>query len=675
MRRPFLNRALFLLGAVLLVGGQYTLAYFDPVAGFLSGHFGSAGRTLVCAMQYILPCGVPLGYLAVALGALLVAIAIGRRPFPRVPPAAYDPRLADHPHLPRRVIVLLVTAGTLAALGSILSIRTQPGNWPLLLWLATVVVPIPAMIDIDRARDTALGNPFPQRWEAAALLLMVALGLLVVGHDMTHWRWGGTPDETDFFGVAKSIVDGTSRRPLLSEGGVFTFQPVLSSYYQALFMMVFGVNTFAWKLSSAAALAGSLPFLYLFARELWNRRTAFIAAAFFGSAQLAVGFSHFGYNNVQVYPIVAGALGVLAWARTRRSLVGYYLAGVVAGLGFYTYYTSRAVAPLLILMLWSWDGFPLARKARAQSLALVLGLGLTILPVFSDLGTMLHNMRQLAVSDEQASTLAATVSRVLEHWLLSIMHGFWYPGPHHFQANPIVDPISSTLAAIGFWLCIVGWRHRAAGRFLAPAYLLSAFLVGATSQHFRPPLTRLLFLSPLTAVLAAAGADQLLRALGGTTRARQQLTRGAAYVLVSVSVIWNIATLEYNIRYQHHGYGNGTTSELIRMAQQFPKECRIIFMQVSDEQDGLVEGVMAEYGFDDRFIYRRAVDAPAIAALQDAPLPLVVFANITNPEQMASLERVIEQRFPAGAWRDSDPGKPWNLRYFDVSGASLGSSS
>jgi hypothetical protein len=263
----------------------------------------------------------------------------------------------------------------------------------------------------------------------------------------------------------------------------------------------------------------------------------------------------------------------------------------------------------------------------------------------------------------------------VEHWFLSIVHGLWYPGPHHFQSNPIEDPISGTFAVIGFWLCIGGWRRRANGRFLASAYVLSALLVGATSPHFRPPLTRLLFLSPLSAILAAAGADQLLRVLDDGASARRTVTRVAACVLVVVSMVWNIATIEYNVRYQHHGYGIGTTSELIRMTQQLPKECRIIFIQLTDAQEGLVDAVMEEYGMDDRFNYRRGVDMQTIELLRTAPPPLVVFADLADPQQIATLEAVMAQRFPAGVWRASAPGTPWNLPYFDVSGPAPGRSS
>src|SRR3989338_5308094 len=100
-------------------------------------------------------------------------------------------------------------------------------------------------------------------------------------------------------------------------------------------MKVFGVNVFGWRMSSVVALVVSLPFLYLLGREVWSYRAGMIAAVLLGSAQLAVGFSHLGYNNNQVYPVMFGSLGILAWSIRRRSLAGHYLAGTISGLGFY----------------------------------------------------------------------------------------------------------------------------------------------------------------------------------------------------------------------------------------------------------------------------------------------------------------------------------------------------
>ena len=71
-----------------------------------------------------------------------------------------------------------------------------------------------------------------------------------------------------------------------------------------------------------------------------------------------------------------------------------------------------------------------------------------------------------------------------------------------FGWEPVVDPITSALFVTGLWLALAAVPRRAPLRFLFPAYAGSAFVVGAISQHPCPPLTRLLAIVPLVALLA-----------------------------------------------------------------------------------------------------------------------------------------------------------------------------
>ena len=223
----------------------------------------------------------------------------------------------------RAAYACLITAFLLSILAGFLSRGIDPGSGTVLTWIAAIVTGLTGAVLCDRVRQTTLGNPFSRR-EWQLLLTIVLLDLLLVAHDLTDWRWAGTPDEAVFFSLAKSMALGKWQGFLLSEHGVFDSFPLLSSYYQSVFLRVFGVSVFGWRLSSAVALVVSLPPLYLLARELWNPRAAFMAVMLFGSAQLAVGFAHFGYNNVQVYPIITGALGIFVWSHRRHSVAGYH---------------------------------------------------------------------------------------------------------------------------------------------------------------------------------------------------------------------------------------------------------------------------------------------------------------------------------------------------------------
>ncbi|MBI4515127.1 MAG: glycosyltransferase family 39 protein [Deltaproteobacteria bacterium] len=664
------RRSLYLLAvAVLLVAAAHlTLTWADLVVPYLHGRFGAGVRVLTCFKEAVLPCGVGLGLALFLAGTGLLALAAG------VPPARADspgPEAA-RPALQRATYGCAAVALALGIAAAWLATAHPLSPWVVVSWFAGITAALAAATIADRDRGTRIASPFSGR-EVGMLLLLVAVDLILIAHDLSDWRWSGTPDEADFFGVAKSIALGQSQRPLLSEAGVFEVHPVLSSYYQSLFLRLFGANIFAWRLSSAAALAGSLPFVYLLGRELWTRRSGWLAALLFAPAQLAVGFAHYGYNNVHVYPVVTGALALLAWGHRRRSTLAYFLAGGVAGLGFYTFYAARLSAPLLVLLGVSLGGLPLRRGDRQLTLALLIGLVVTTLPMWGRLDVVLsHMFRFTSLSSEEGRSfsdfasvwawLAAVMgeSRVFEQWMLALFYGVWFKGPHHMQWNPIVDPISSALAGAGMWLGLANLRRRANLGFVTVAYVSVALVIGATAPYYRPPLTRLLFLSPFTALLAAVALDQLL----SWTAASERSARRAGAALVAVAAAWNIGALQYSIRYHYHGYGAGTTSELIRLVQQVPAGVKIVFVQRTDTDNEGVDEIFDEYGMRERLAYLHGVTPRVRATLASVRAPVLISYELHEPAQAQAVEAALNERFPDARWQDSDPGQRWNLRYF-----------
>jgi 4-amino-4-deoxy-L-arabinose transferase-like glycosyltransferase len=668
-----------LLGGLLMALGHWVIADRDAAMQILSLDLGW-GHGITCFME-VFPCGVGIGMWSFVIGSLLFALGIAAEGRPHEPHAAIEsgrPSAALH----RWAVGLVAAAFVLSVLTALASLRTGDGTAAVVLWLVGIGMAGLGMTLVDHGHGTPLGNPFTRR-EWLLLAALVTVDLLWVAHDLGHWRWSGTPDEAFFYAVAKAIALGQFDRPLLSEEGVFGYHPVLSSFYQGVFMRVFGINVFGWRLSSAAALAISLPFLYLFARELWNRRTAWAAAALFGSAQLAVGFGHLGYNNAQVYPIITAALGMLAWAQRRRSVVGYFLSGCVAGLGFYTFYAAR-IAPLLVLLLaWHLTGRDLWRRERRLTVALLIGIGITVLPACVHIGDMVgHMLEQTSFrsSGNPEETIRTTltgevrlspvdaalayVARVVQHFFLSLVYGLWYKNPSHLQLNPIVDPLSESLAATGLWLCLLRAALRTNARFLLLAFALIVLLIGATSQYDWPPLTRLLLLSPFTALLAAVALNHLMSAIDTTRRAHLSWVVGAG--LAGVSVLWSIAAVHDNIYHRMHGYRSGIAGELVRLAQQLPGGMRMVYVQREDTDAVAADMVLAEYNRSDAFTYIRPFNQSTTQTLQSLEAPCAVFYTLADAAEIAAVENTMRQRFPNVTWRDSDPGTPWNLRYFYV---------
>jgi 4-amino-4-deoxy-L-arabinose transferase-like glycosyltransferase len=522
----------------------------------------------------------------------------------------------------------------------------------------------------DRDRGTPCGDPFPAPREKLWMALLAAAALVLVGRDLGHWRWAGTPDEAYFFLGADSIVRGELGTFPLSEDGVFGFHPVPSSYYQAAFMWLFGSTAAGWRLSSAVALAASLPFTYLLTRELAGRTAAVAAAVFFGTAQLAAGYAHFGYNNVQVYPIVTAGLALCAWALRRRSVLAYGLAGYVAGLGFYTYYTARVTLLLLPILVWGLGGWQRLRRDRQALSALIGVLAVTALAALPQLPRNLLVARQLAgVSGAEAPPLgfASWGGRLLAipgQWLLSIFYGVWSESGH-FQIAPVVDGVTLALALAG--LCLGGVaiaRRRRA--FLAPAYLVAALAVGGVSPYPQPALTRILLLAPFTAMLAAVALVRLsarLVSLG----AGEAPVRKTAVVLVVAAAAWNVAALHRNVYVRNYGFGDGTTSELIRLAGTVPAVTTVIYVQEQPNPMDPVDLAVAPYGLRDRFRYLKPVWPEAPHAVASATAPLLVVHGLRGPLRRR-FEATVVAIYPAGRWWDSAAGEEWNLRFLYVAG-------
>jgi hypothetical protein len=561
----------------------------------------------------------------------------------------------------------------LAALATALLLTERNGR--VAAWLASLLAGLGAMVIFDRIRGTSLGDPWTCRREWLAPTALAGLSLLLVGHDLTHWHWGGTPDETHFFMTAKAIAEGHYDRFPLSQSGVFDFQPVLSSYYQALFMKVFGVNIFAWRLSSAVALALAVPLLYVVGRELWGRRAGLFAAVFLGCAQLAVGFAHFGYNNTQVYPVVAGSLAAMLWGTRRRSLTGYYLTGWIAGLGCFTYYVALAAVPLVMLLGWSSGRLTWRRGRRHELVVLAVPLLLCALPALTALGGTATRVALLTIGSGETfkpavggspsgfMSASSPAIHIAQHWLLSVVHGLWFRDPHHFQVNPVVDPVSGALATVGFWLGVGATVRRRRDGFLVPGYLIAAFIAGAVTPHYRPPLTRLLVLAPLTALLSALALDQLLRCVLPSRRVAAWMV-GAAVLVAAVG--WNVQALHESVYKSNHGYGDGTTSELIRLTQQLPADYKIVYVQRPDSFMQDVDSVMIAYELQARFSYLRPTEPRTLELLGTLTPPFFVAYNILDSQQKTAVERALTQRFSDRLWRESAPGKAWSLTYFAV---------
>ena len=143
---------------------------------------------------------------------------------------------------------------------------------------------------------------------------------------------------------------------------------------------MWGENTFAVRF--AAALSGTLTtlFVYLLGKSWWNRNIGLLSAWIWATTVWTIHLSRIGLRPILLLPILTAAIWLVTEAYKKNRLSLWFLAGLVYGLGFYTYLAIRLTPGFAILVfLWLWwfqrDRFPWRGLLVAGA-----GLGIALIP-------------------------------------------------------------------------------------------------------------------------------------------------------------------------------------------------------------------------------------------------------------------------------------------------------
>ena len=206
-------------------------------------------------------------------------------------------------------------------------------------------------------------------WEGIGLGAVLLLGYLVLTYRLTDVPNTLLGDEGSFFETANAIAHH-GLRPNIFDPGVYSF-PVLSNIFQAFFLKSFGTSIWSWRFGSVVpSLAAIIP-VYLLTREIFNRRIAFMSVFVVIFSPYFLAFSRLGYNNSQsIFPVVASLL-FLHLGLQRGSKLYLFLAGVMAGFGFYTFTAAKVAVPIILAYILY---LVLAKRLRLSQASLALAV-------------------------------------------------------------------------------------------------------------------------------------------------------------------------------------------------------------------------------------------------------------------------------------------------------------
>jgi len=207
----------------------------------------------------------------------------------------------------------------------------------LFFWLISICVFTHLFWKGDRKGNVDLS------WGFSPIDFFWVTGLLILGFSIASFALQDipiamVPDEGNFWETARAIALHDNQQAFF-DSGVYTF-PIASSIFQGWVLRVFGLNFWAWRFSSVIAGVITVIPLYLLAKEWFDRYAAVVAGIMMLANPYFIAFARLGYNNSQSLFPVTLCFYFLALGARKGSVLYFWLAGLTAGLGFYTYFAS-----------------------------------------------------------------------------------------------------------------------------------------------------------------------------------------------------------------------------------------------------------------------------------------------------------------------------------------------
>ncbi len=414
----------------------------------------------------------------------------------------------------------------------------------------------------------------------SSLDLFWITGLLILGFSINSFAlqdvpFTMVPDEGNFWETARAVALGDIH-PAIFDSGVYTF-PIASSTLQGWLLRIFGVNFWAWRFSSVIAGMFTVIPLYLLAKEWFGRHAAVAACIMMMSNPYFISFSRMGYNNSQSLFPVTLCIYFFATGARKGSIFYLWLAGIVAGVGFYTYFSAwlglitlcfgvlyllvikemqwrRAILTLgVILLAWAVVFTPrIAYTASGEnSGGLVYKIFETSFVntfyarVYYGEGDLAQTMPLIPFGERGTDTIFYDPVVYSELLLRGTVRTFLaifnpYVVYEHFLINGLAGVITPVFFLVGLVLSL---RYRKQLRFSLPLiwFLAGVFFLSVIGA-FPPRHTHLVSVIPALALISGAGLAAVAESLTELTLSRwaslRSLARTSLMTIASLAIVY-----------------------------------------------------------------------------------------------------------------------------------------
>ena len=481
-----------------------------------------------------------------------------------------------------------------AAAFSVLTLLASSGNTfrtsTLFFWTGALVCTIAALwdgeLDVRRRTRQALDWLAAPRFNLS--LDAWAVGVLVVFAVVVWFRFA------DLAGVTREMVSDHAEKLLdvvdVLNGKYSIFFPrntgreALQFYLAAATAGLLGTGVSFLTLKIGTALVGvvTLPFIYLFGRELGGRRVALAAMFLAGVAYWPNVISRVGLR-FPLYPLFAApALYFLVRGLRRRRSNDLLWCGLIVGLGLHGYTPARAIPIAVTVGVLVYLLHPLARGRRWAIFTWLIGAGLVALVVALPLVryaiddpsmVMFRSLTRIGSTERELPGPALQIF-FSNTWNALKMFG-WDNGEvwvNSITHRPALDWISAGLFHLGTAFVLV--------RYLRRRNWLDLFTLLAVPVLLLPSILSLAFPAENPAPNRAAGAIVPVFALAalplaalpewaerwwGGLRARRWGVLGALVLAMAIALLnYRLVFVDYAQQYLRSAWNTSDMGRVIR---------------------------------------------------------------------------------------------------------------
>lgn len=562
-----------------------------------------------------------------------------------------------------RMLRLLAAMGgaTCALLAGLVARRlpdTADFSGVLWLWLFGVYWFLMAFVPSLNIREirSRLARWLCGNWvEVTYLMVLLLAALAVRGVNLEHIPANLGGDEGTWGIEALAMFEsGRLANPFATRW--FSF-PSLSFLVWGLLMRLLGMSVAGLRAVSAFIGTATVLALFVLARELWGRQTAWLAALL-----LALGHYHIHYSRLAVNNVADGLLVTLALYFLVRGLrsgraICFALTGAVTGLGLYGYIGARLIGVIIVVFL-AWRAVSEYRFLARYGRLLVLMLASALVVAAPLLSHYAVHPADFAAGVNRVSILVpgwlaqeraywgVDAATIIWRQVWKSVFGFHYtldPTFWYHASIPLLDFISGLLMIPGMVWVVARWRWPGNGLLLIWFWL--AVAIGWVLTENPPSSQRMVIAAPALALLVGLGLHELIELGRYTVGGGRSLWAGVtAGLLVAVGVFnWYYYFLVYT---PSRVYGNPTAeiaTVLGRSLVRQGEECTVYFY-----------GAPAMYWDHGTLRFLRRVYAPGVTGLDvlsEGEPPQVVSGKracfVFLPERLGELEAVRAQ-YPGG---------------------------